>query len=270
MRRYNLADRDRNRIRASLDWQPTDKLSFQGNVDHYKDNFGASRYGLLGARDWATTLEASYVPGETMAFTVFATHEDQRQNSAGNTYTANSAASSVNGNTDISGGCFATIALRNASNKIDPCLDWATDMRNRIDLFGASMDRKSLFTSKLDLGAQLIVTRARSDNDVSGGNYANNPLAITGAPPGTIAAYYIAATALPTVVTDSLELRVNARYALSSASTLRFQYIYGDLSSSDYAYQGMQFGGLAGVLPSIETAPHYIVHVVAVSYAHRF
>jgi hypothetical protein len=51
---------------------------------------------------------------------------------------------------------------------------------------------------------------------------------------------------------------------------LRIQYIYGDLSSNDYAYEGMQVGGLAGVLPSMETAPHYVVHVVALSYAHRF
>jgi MtrB/PioB family decaheme-associated outer membrane protein len=270
MRRYNMADRNRNRLRADLDWQPAEKWSLHGNVDFYKDDYGSSRYGLIDARDWATSVEGSFIPGEDLAFTVFVTHEVQRQRSAGNSYTANNAATSVNGLTAISGGCYATIALRNASNKIDPCLNWSTDMQNQIDLYGASMDRKGLLSRKLDLGAQLVISRARSDNSVTGGNYANNPLAVTGAAASTVAAYFIAAEQLPTVVTDSLELRLNARYTLSHASMLRLQYIYGDLSSTDYAYEGMQAGGLAGVLPSLETAPHYVVHVIALSYAHRF
>jgi hypothetical protein len=143
-------------------------------------------------------------------------------------------------------------------------------MQNKINLYGASVDRKGLLASKLDLGAQLVVSRARSDNSVTGGNYVNNPLAVTGAAASTVAAYFIAAEPLPTAVTDSLELRFNARYALSHASMLRLQYIYGDLSSTDYAYEGMQPGGLAGVLPSFESAPHYVVHVIALSYARRF
>ncbi len=63
---------------------------------------------------------------------------------------------------------------------------------------------------------------------------------------------------------------LKASYALSSASTLRLYYTYGHLQGEDYAYEGMQFGGLAGVLPSLETAPDYTVQVVALTYSHRF
>jgi putative beta-barrel porin MtrB/PioB len=265
-----MADRKRNRLRAAFDWQPTASLALQANLDYRKDDYTDSRYGLIGSRDWAGSLEGSYVPREDLNFTLFFTHEDQRANSAGNTYTANSAAANVNGFTAISGGCFATIALRNASNKIDPCLDWFTEMTDKTDTYGLTAEHKNLLASKLDIGAEVVFSRARSDNGVSGGNYANNPLAVTGATGVTVAAYYIPATALPTVLTNSVELRLNARYALSSASTLRLAYIYGDLTTNDYAYQGMQFGGLSGVLPSLETAPHYTVHVIALSYAHRY
>jgi hypothetical protein len=143
-------------------------------------------------------------------------------------------------------------------------------MRDKTDVYGLSINRKSLFTSKLDVGVDFTMTRARSNNNVTGGNYANNPLAVAGAAAGTIAAFYIPAAALPTVKADTTEIRFKADYALSAASTLRFAYLYADLSSSDYAYEGMQFGGLAGVLPTLESSPNYTIHVVALSYAHRF
>jgi Putative outer membrane beta-barrel porin, MtrB/PioB len=270
MRRFNMANRQREKLRAAVDWQPAEKFSLQANVDLNRDDYDASRYGLVDSRDWTANLEGSYNANENLAFSLFYTHEDQRARSAGNTYTANSAAANVNGFTAISGGCFATIALRNASNKIDPCLDWATDMRDKTDVYGMSVNRKALFTSKLDVGIDFTITRARSTNNISGGNYANNPLAVAGAAAGTTAAFYIPAAALPTVTADTTEIRVKADYALSAASTLRFAYLYADLSASDYAYEGMQFGGLAGVLPSLETAPNYTIHVVALSYAHRF
>jgi hypothetical protein len=215
-------------------------------------------------------LEGTYNPNEDLAVTLFYTHQDQLSRSAGNTYTANSAAANVNGFTAISGGCYATIALRNASNKIDPCLDWAADMRDRTNVSGLSLERRNLLKQKLDLGMDVVLTRATSDNDVQGGNYANNPLAVTGATAGTIAAYYIPARALPRVITDLGEFRLKATYTLNAVSKVRLAYIYAHLQSSDYAYEGMQFGPLSGVLPSGEQAPVYVVHVIALSYARQF
>ena len=268
--RYNMAPRERNRIRGNLDWQATQTVAIQGSVDYRDDNYNDSLYGLLKDHDWSANLDATYTPTENLGVTLFYTHEDQRSKSAGDSYTANSAAKSVNGSTAISGGCFSTIALRNANNKIDPCLNWGTDMQNQTNVFGVSLDRKNLLASKLDLGAQIIVSRATDENNVNGGNYVNNPLAVAGAPAGTIAAYFVPATALPTVFNNSIELRFNARYAINKASSLRLTYIYGDMSSSDYAYQGFQLGGLAGGLPTGQTSPSYVVHVIILSYATRF
>jgi MtrB/PioB family decaheme-associated outer membrane protein len=270
MRMYNMADRRRDRLGLNFDWQALETVSLQADLHYYKDDYSASRYGLTGTRNWAANVEGAWNPTEKLALTVFYTHESQRAASAGNSYTANSAATNVNGFTAISGGCFATIALRNASNKIDPCTDWNAHMRDTTSVYGLTVDRKGFITSRLDLGGQLIVTRARSYNDVFGGNYVNNPLAVVGAPAGTIAAFYVPGSALPVVVNDSVELHLSARYALSAASTLRLAYVYGHLSGNDYALEGLQIGGLAGVLPTSETAPTYTVHVVALSYAHQF
>ena len=181
-----------------------------------------------------------------------------------------SASTNVAGFTAISGGCFATIALRNASNKIDPCLDWAAGMVDKTDLYGFSFERKQLFTSKLDLGGQAIVMRARTDNNVVGGNYANNPFAVTGAAAGTTASYFIPAAPLPTVTTNSVEIRLHVSYAFSAAAHLKVSYLHAQLAATDYAYDGLQLGGLAGVLPTSEIAPRYSVNVFGVSYVQRF
>jgi hypothetical protein len=268
--RYNSAPRTRNRVKGNADWQATDMLSLQGNLEFRTDAYPDSTYGLLDDRDAAGTLEATLTPSQSLSFSLFYTYEDQRSQSGGNSYTANSAAKAVNGFTAISGGCFPTIATRNANNKIDPCTNWETNMQNRTNVYGFSVDRKNLWKSRLDLGGQVTVTHAVDSNNVYGGNYVNDPLAVAGAPAGTIASYYIHTSPLPPVLDDVLEVRLTARYAFSKVSTLRLTYIFADMSSSDYAYQGFQLGGLAAQLPSGQISPHYVENVIVLAYSARF
>lgn len=269
MRRFFVADRNRDKLRSSINWQANEQLSFQGGLSYNKDEYANSRYGLQDAKNWALNLDGTYAT-ESFSLTVFYTYEDQRSRSAGNTYTANSTAVAVNTFTAISGGCFATIALRNASNKIDPCLDWTMDMRDKVDTFGIALKKNGLMSGKLDLGGEVLYNKARTDYTPTGGNYANNPLAVAGAPAGTIAAFYIPATPLPTVSTDTIEVRLNGKYAINKTSAVRLGYSFLHMKASDWAYEGMQYGGLSGALPSNEKAPNYNVHVVAVSYTYSF
>ena len=266
MRRFNMADRDRAKARSMLNWQPDDAISLQAGLDLNDDRYGNSVYGLQSAKSWALNLEGSYSPSDVLNATVFYTHEDQHSRSAGNSYTANSAAANVAGFTTVSGGCFATIALRNASNKIDPCLNWNTAMRDKADTVGLEFTRKRLMSSKLDLSSGLTWSHALSDVGVNGGNYANNPLAVAGAPAGTVAAFFIPASPLPTVKTDTIELKLGARYAVSKQQTVRVGYTFQHMTSTDWAYDALQFGGLAGGLPTNQQAFHFNVSTIAVAY----
>jgi hypothetical protein len=270
MRRYNMADRLRDKVRGSVEWQANDQLTLQGGVDVNRDDYSNSVYGLKKAEGLAVNLDASLAVSESATLTGFYVHEEQRSHSAGNTYTTNSTATSVNGFTAISGGCYSTIALRNASNKVDPCLNWGANMRDKIDTFGLAASQKGLIGGKLDLAGSVAVSLGRTTNSVSGGNYANNPLAVAGAPVGTIAAYYVPATSLPMVTTNTTDLKLAAKYSLSKASAVRLGYRYQHMSSSDWAYEGLQAGGLTGVLPSNEKSPNYSVHTVVLSYLYTF
>ena len=47
-------------------------------------------------------------------------------------------------------------------------------------------------------------------------------------------------------------------------------YTYQRLSSNDWIYDGMQLGGLAGVLPTLEQAPAYRVNTFTLSFIYAF
>jgi hypothetical protein len=143
-------------------------------------------------------------------------------------------------------------------------------MRDKVDTLGAAFTKKGLLGGKLDLNGSVAVSLARTTNDVSGGNYANNPLAVAGAPAGTVAAFYVPATALPVVTTNTVDLKLAGKYALNKDSAVRVGYRFQHMSSTDWAYDGLQFGGLSGVLPTNQVAPSYNVHTIMVSYLYMF
>jgi MtrB/PioB family decaheme-associated outer membrane protein len=270
MRRFYVADRNRDKLRTSVNWEASERFSLQGGLDFNKDNFNNSVYGLQDARSWALNLDGTFVASEDLTASLFYSYEDQRSTSAGNGYTANSTAANVSGFTAISGGCFATIALRNASNKLDPCNNWSSDQRDKVDTLGLTLTKKNLMSGKLVVAGNLIFTRARSDNNPTGGTYTNNPFAVAGAPAGTVAAFYIPATPLPTVTTYTTELRLNGRYAIDKTSSVRLFYSLARMKSADYSYNSMTDGAIAGQFPTFETAPNFTVYVAGVSYIRSF
>jgi hypothetical protein len=271
MRRFNQADRNRDKLRSSANWQATEALLFQGSLDYSTDDYKKSVYGLQRATQWALNLDGSYALGDDMSIGLFTSFETQRTRFAGNTYTANSAATAVNGATAIDGGCYATIALRNANNKIDPCLNWQTTMKDKTSTLGASFTKSKLLAGKLSLQGSVVYSDGRTDIDVVGGNYVNNPFAgVAGNPTSAIAAYFIPASALPTITAKSLDFRLSGTYKLRADSALRFAYGYQHLTSYDWGYEGSQDGGLTQVLPTREQAPHYTVHSIGISYVMTF
>jgi MtrB/PioB family decaheme-associated outer membrane protein len=272
MRRYYVADKDRNRTRSAFNWQLTDALSVEAGLDYTGDTYTASTYGVQSTRSWTPSVDGTYEVGDGISANGFYSYEQQRSITNGNSYTANSATANVNGFTALSGNAcdgYTSILQRNNNAKLDPCLNWSANMVDRVHTLGFTLMKKA---NKADVSADVVYSRARSDNNVTGGSWSNNLLAVTGAPAGTIAAYFIAAAPLPTVSTDSLELRANARITVATNQSLRMSYSYMRMRNVDYQYDSMQIGAatLASVMPTNEQPFNYNVHVVAVSYLIRF
>ncbi len=272
MRRYYVADRNRNRVRGALTWQPGTAIAFQANVDYGKDDFPTSTYGVQNSKTWTADGDASYAISDQLSADVFYTYEHIVSGAAGNTYTANSNASSVNGFTAVSGnGCdgYTSLQQRNNNNKLDPCLDWFSTMTDSVNTIGFGLRGRS---GKLDAALNLSSSQAKTDNAFSGGNWANNLLALPGAPPTTVAAFFVPASATPRVSTSTIELRLNASYAVAKGQSVRVAYTYMHMKSNDWVYEGMQMGSgtPSGVLPTNEQAFNYTVNVIGVWYTFGF
>jgi hypothetical protein len=279
MRRYYVADRDRDKVRSLLGWQANDALSFQGGVDFNRDEYPDSTYGVQQNKVWGVNLDGNYAVSDRINADLFYGYDRMHGVANGNSYTANSntgtIANSQPGVVGLSGNScdpYTTLLQRNNNNKIDPCLDWQSATRDDVHTVGFSLVDKRFISPKLDLTANVIVSRARSDNAVTGGNWANNLLTGPGAAPTTIAAYFIGATAMPTVPTTSSELRLDGRYSVGKGRVLRVSYAYLRMTSSDWQYEGLQMGAgtLSGVLPTNEQAFNYNVHMFGVSYVMTF
>jgi MtrB/PioB family decaheme-associated outer membrane protein len=276
MRRFNMADRNRHKLRGSVNWDANDQFSLQGSLEYNKDDYDNSIYGLRNAENWALNLEGSYALTGDLSANAFYTHENIKSQSAGISYGSNSNAAFVGqaGNSLVQGGCFTTVQARNNNAKIDPCLNWSTNMRDKVDTFGVGFAWKNLAAGKIDVLGDLVYADARTDIGVAGGSYANNPFAVSAPapalPPGVPAVLFIPAADMPTASTKTLDLRLAAQYALDRNSAIRLLYWYEHLRSNDYIYAGMQFGSLANVIPTNEQPFHYNIHVIGVSYIYRW
>jgi len=272
MRRYYVADRNRNKVRGALTWQASEAFAIQAGLDYNNDDYPTSTYGLQHAKMWAANLDGSYALSDAFTADLFYTYENLASGTAGNTYTANSNTANVNGFTALSGNScdsYTTLQQRNNNNKLDPCLEWSTAMTDKVNTVGFGLRGKS---GKLDLSVSGLVSQSQGINNVSGGNWVNNPLALPGAPANTVAAFFIPATALPTVTTNASEVRLNANYAIRKAQSLRVYYTFMHMSSADWVYEGMQIGlgTPSGVLPTLEQPFNYNVSVIGASYVISF
>jgi MtrB/PioB family decaheme-associated outer membrane protein len=276
MRRFNLADRNRNRVRFSLDWQTTERLSLATNAEFDDNDYLHSVYGLTKSTDWSLGIDGTYAVSDRVTANAFFAHEDQRSKLAGDGFGSNTNVKFIGqaGNTVVAGSCYQTVQDRNNNAKLDPCLRWSSNMHDRADTIGTTLAWNGLWSHRLDLSGDLVFTRAQTDIGVNGASYANNPFALAGAPAplpaGTPAVFLIPAADLPPVVTRTFEVRISGRYALTPSSDLRLMYEYARTKVEDFAYEGLQPGTGTEQMPTLEQAPNYVVQVVALYYRHRF
>jgi MtrB/PioB family decaheme-associated outer membrane protein len=270
-RKYYVADRDRNHARAEFDLNGKDKITLHATGELDDDDYLNTKLGLKRRTWWATTVDASYTASEDVVADLFYTYDNQRNFMAGDAYGTNSVATFVGqaGDTGLGGPCFSTVAARNASAKIDPCLDFVHNDRDKIDTVGFTLGRKNLAGGKVELAGEVMYTRARTRNAVTGGSYVNNPLALAApAPPlpsGALAVFFIPAADYPLIRNDQIGIRPSATYAISKSARLQGFYWYQRLMSSDWRYQGLQYGTKLNFLPTSEVSPSYAVHVAGLS-----
>ena len=119
----HLADRERDKVRLTVDWTPAEPLSLQFLVDEARDVYNARTTDGLGPQSgkaYAYTVDASYTFSDTWQATAWLSRNDTRAEQASRT----------------SGG-----------------QPWAAKLRNLSDSFGLGV--RGTLMARLDIGADL-------------------------------------------------------------------------------------------------------------------
>lgn len=76
---YHLADRDREKVRARLDWAPTEVLTFQLTADAFDDDFKDGGYGVDKGRGTFWSVDGAYAFAQGWSTHAWASREYARQ-----------------------------------------------------------------------------------------------------------------------------------------------------------------------------------------------
>jgi MtrB/PioB family decaheme-associated outer membrane protein len=216
LRKYNLAQRRRDSAGLRTDLAVGEGVNLGLDLAGSRDTYQRSTIGLLNGRSVNVGADVSAALTEQTQLHVFAQAERIRSRQAGSQ-------------------AFAQA-------------DWWSDNRDDVDVFGTGVTH-SLLKGKLVLGADLALTRSRSDITVDTGT----------APP-----------AFPTATSTLDSLKLHATYRLQDKLTLRGSFWHEAYDAQDWRYDGVLPATMANVLVLGEQAPHYRVNVLSLALRYSF
>jgi MtrB/PioB family decaheme-associated outer membrane protein len=136
MRKYNLAERSRDSGGVRVDFAPVENLALGVALDVADDRYDGSAIGLKSAKSFSLAADLSYTISDNTRLSGFVHGEQIRSRQAGS-------------------GTFAAP-------------DWSARSKDRFEMIGATLQHAAI-PDKLDIGAEVIVTRARSALSVDSG-----------------------------------------------------------------------------------------------------
>jgi MtrB/PioB family decaheme-associated outer membrane protein len=227
----HIADRDRDKVRLSFDWTPTEPLSLQLVGEVAQDEYSGRTLGPREGSASFVSLDAVYTLSEKWQALAWTSRMDTRAEQQ----TCLGAAASP-----------ATIACpTTAGNGI-----WEARLRNTGDAVGFGLKGKP--TGVLEVGGELSWTK-----DTGG----FEQLAVT---PGVIA------PAIPDAVYTVTTLKLNARYAATKNSGVRLQYIFDRFKADDWYWTGWVYADSGTPATTVTQEPVQKVHFIGASYYYQF
>lgn len=275
-------DRNRDKLRTSVNWQANEKLSITGGLDYSRDNYTNTAAGLKEGKLWNLNLDGNYALTDNFSIGGFFNHTDQKltiagpgvgNNADGSAAATGSLANTAAGSLVSSCGNFTSNAQELINAKVDTCLNWNSDIQNKTNTLGVNLRHKGLAGGKLDLSGSLSLTRDVTSQTFTGGSYVSTLLtsANFGAGATTWSRTYVPAAAMPDVITKTVTLSFAGKYTIDKTSAVRLNYTFQHLSYDDWLYYNNTPGvSPSASLPSMIQAPNYNIHSAGVAYIYTF
>ncbi len=233
LRKYNLADRDRNTVRGVVMYTPTPRVGLTFDASYTDDDFDDSDLGLRDMSMWNATVDASYSPNQRINSHVFFTYENFQYDQRGCSFQ----------------GFGATLA---ACTVTPPAPDREWDAETDDQAYTAGFGTDWQLNETLSVGLEYLFTKAKTSINVDGG---------TGIQP---------ISNLPNVDSTRHRVGVHADYKVRKQLTARFAYLFEHLDTDDFALDDVNPDSVDEIITLGDDSPDYNAHVFGVSLIYRF
>jgi MtrB/PioB family decaheme-associated outer membrane protein len=238
----HLADRTRDKARASVSWAPMESLSVQFVYEDARDSYPDPRTNLgLGARSGTAhnfAVDAAYSISEAWQASAWISHND----------TAASQATCVN--VSAAGVCPASATQ----------VVWGANLHNLSDSFGLGLRGKP--TVKIDVNADLSYS-SLTDQSQTFGISGPIPLALSAA---QASGGSQSQPAPPDTMTRVMRLKLLGTYAIDKTSSVRVDYVYDRFRTTDWTWTNWVYTDGTTVLQNSSQKAQFI----GVSYIFKF
>jgi len=239
LRKFDQADRERDRAELIARVSPGDQLSFSVTYSLTNDTYDKSEYGVLASKSWSPAVELSYSPVPRLSFFADYAHEH-------NSWSMRSRQR------------VPATATAPANDKPDN--DWISDIESPVNTYGVG-------ASGWLLPERLQLDLSYSFSDGNGRTATRTP----GTPD-----LVTTAVDYPDIVSDLQSLNATLRYDLGPRVAVRFDYRFEEYNQEDFALDPMTsfMGNLeaisAGSVWLGATRPDFRAHISSLSLSYRF
>lgn len=240
----HIADRERDKWRLMVNWEPSEALSLQGSFEDSKDDYGytaARPYGLRDGTSQRVSLDGAYAISDEWKITAWVSHDETEANQYG-------------------------ASFDRLTDEYE--YDRTYNLKDVGDSVGFGM--RGEVTAAIRVGADLQWTKNRSDYNTSvTENGPGEALSPTG-PEATAASV----NAAPVPITSKVaRLGLFAQYDISRSADVRLDLVHERWETDDWSYQfanGTAFSFGTGDGTTVTASAKQISNFAGVRYRYRF
>lgn len=246
---YFEEDRRQHMLKLGANWQASDRLSAGVGGRYTYDDYESS-YGVQKGTAWSLNLDTTYSYRENGALTAYVTQQERTRDMT----------NAQRAETSTPGAASATAVAIPAGST------WTNTLRDTDTTVGLNLKESGLMGGKLVLVGDLTYSLAKTTYNTVLNYNTTTTGGLTCADPSIYTC-----VGLPDIRTQMFQFKLSGTYTLDKKSKLALGYLFRNLRSDDFYYNGLQYGSTpTSVLPTNQTAPSYAVNMVWGSYIYTF
>jgi MtrB/PioB family decaheme-associated outer membrane protein len=233
LRKFHIADRDRDQFAAAMNFFPSDVVTFTVSGRYNADDFKHTQVGLQDSSNGSVSVDAGYSPSKKIGFHAYVTYENYDYKQRGFSHPE-----------DLG-------ALTPATDRIAQFGDnwWSVKSKDNSYSGGAGVEWNIIedkFNVKADFLASHTVTETTPDSDG------------------------LAFLPVPDLNTDIYQFTITGEYKFRDYMGARVRYLYAAFDTSDFARDLVNVDTIENVILLGNGTPNYSDHVIGVSWFYNW